>query len=88
VSRASNVPRDLHVRVGRLVVDAAALPRGTSPRTLLDTLPDRIARRLEHQPADPNTAPDAQRTVDGTIVDAVAARVAPYLSGARERSRE
>jgi hypothetical protein len=74
--------------VGRLVVDVAALPREQGTRALLHTLPGRIAARLEHQPADPDTASDTPRTVNRAIVDAVAARVAPYLSGAKERSRD
>lgn len=85
MSRGPNAPHELHVRVGRLVVDAAALRDGTSPRVLSDTLPDRIAGRLERGAANADAASGAQSAVVRTIADAVAAQVSPYLSEVRRR---
>lgn len=75
---------DIHVRIGRLVVDRGALA-DVSPRTLRESVANQIAHQLESV----DTARDhggAPRThLADVIAGAVAAQVSPRLTRGRSR---
>jgi hypothetical protein len=74
------------VRIGRLVVDAAALNRSAvATRNLSDDVSTRIAERCRFEgsrPVDPATSSGG---VEDAIAEAVAARVRHHVTGAGGR---
>ena len=71
-------PREVHLRIGRLVVDAeAGTDRAALARALAEQLPTAIGERLLASPA-PGVAP---ATLHVRIADAVAPRVAAQIGG-------
>lgn len=76
-------PNDVHVRIGRLVVDRGALANA-SPRSLHESVAGRIARQLESTHArDHEGVP--RTDLSDVIATAVAAHVSPRVNLARRR---
>lgn len=79
---------EVHVHVGRLVIDRAALGDAGS-RGLHDTVAERIRQRIEnadmaHAHDSPSPGPP-RRDLSDAIATAVAAQVTPRVSVARRR---
>jgi hypothetical protein len=78
---ARTTPRDVHVRISRLVIDRAALS-GSGQVGLSERLADRISGRIAGSA--PVDAAGRSALID-SIADAVSARVSPHVTAARRR---
>jgi hypothetical protein len=74
-------PADLDVRIGRLVIDRAALA-DTSVRGLHEAVVQRIVQRLASA-VEPEQAPRHRPDLSDAIATAVAEQVSPQLDRAR-----
>ena len=75
---------DVHVRIGRLVVDRSALA-GDGVRGLSDAVTRRIAHRLEGAAVNVEGVPGDRPDLSDTIAKAVADRVSSQLGRTRRR---
>jgi hypothetical protein len=75
---------DVHVRIGRLVVDRGAIA-DVSPRSLRERVADRIAQQLESVNAARDDEGARGTHLADVIASEVAARVSPRLTRGRSR---
>ena len=77
---------DIHVHIGRLVVDRSALA-ASGVRGLHDEVIDRITHRLDGGAGEADAAPAGKPGLSDAIAAAVAGHVSPRLDVARARRR-
>jgi hypothetical protein len=79
---ARTTPRDVHVRISRLVVDRTALS-ASGGVGLSERLADRISGRIAGSAPVPDAA--GRSALIDAIADAVSAQVSPHVTTARKR---
>ena len=75
---------EVHLHIGRLVIDAGADTGGLSPHQFRAALQSALAQRLGGVPAAPAAMPRSRGfSASEAVADAVAARVTPSVNGSR-----
>jgi hypothetical protein len=76
--------REIHLHIGRLVIDAGADTESLSPHEFQAALQSALAQRLGGVPAAPAAMPRSRGFgTSEAVAEAVAARVTPSVNGGR-----